>query len=386
MNRTCCCQHREPKLWFNEVKHPASFEIGRFAVPAFFLPFAIAFSFLVHRLYQWQTGSKQPVFIDHAGKSYPQEKEVPPDTENQLENEEPKPHSNLQRRLGGYISFHHRIWTLQPLYNPSSLFRANILISGLLEALLLLAAGAYLDRQVLRPCVFAAIGWIALLPQEHFGMRSVAISVGIIALALPCASMQATGGDKYASSNSAIVLLFLQLNRHIPADSSIRYPKFYELELWPLGMLLAFAMGHSLVNMAKDAARCSSSLAQTSSTFAKEIGAALPDIAWEIVRVVAFLSPMALFFVVSGFCSSCLGWNWVIAKEPATSPGIGGGSFIAGLLFLGVWCSRAVVLRRPKVERQLVVEILREEMVFGAESAAWTVVGTVGLWVCSWSR
>ena len=58
----------------------------------------------------------------------------------------------------------------------------------------------------------------------------------------------------------------------------------------------------------------------------------------ELSRIAMFQSPMGIFACVVSFCSSCMGWRWVITGLPATPSSFGGGGLFGGLLFLIFWC------------------------------------------------
>ena len=80
-----------------------------------------------------------------------------------------------------------------------------------------------------------------------------------------------------------------------------------------------------------------------------------PHIGWELLRILAFITPMAMFFCLVDFGCSCLPWLSVLLDDPAPPPSLDGVGLFGGYLFLVVWvmlrsreirCDRTVVRRR----------------------------------------
>jgi hypothetical protein len=104
-----------------------------------------------------------------------------------------------------------------------------------------------------------------------------------------------------------------------------------------------------------------------------------PHIGWELLRILACITPMAIFFCLVDFGCSCLPWLSVLFDEPAPPPSLDGVGLFGGYLFLVVWVIASYPgdemrpYRRPRATMWL-------ESWFCARAAGWSLAILLAVW------
>jgi len=380
MSSSAPCQSSEAQYWFNEVKHPA-LKLKGIAFPAYILPTFIPIVYLLSRpsLHHGRAGSATSA--NEAETNTLHQKGVKADAETHILSQQEE-HPRWKKWLRNTVRIYHHLWTFQALLvqqsNPYKLYSSFYCHA---EAIALVLTGCILERDTTRSRVAAATGWVVCLFQERIGYASIPTSVGMSALAAPCAwTLGQT--DNYWSPSSAILLLVLTADPYIAADSPIRTPKFLGGELWPLGILVLIALAKAAPHIVRQVTNLGDDIAGSPWRHAKDFATVVvPEIANGLARAILILSVLAMAFGFTGFCCSSLGWSWVIDGRPANAPAFGPAVAFGGMLFLVVW-SGMIVLHGDRLKgMRSSKELNRYAIVICADAVVSTIVCLTGLWV-----
>lgn len=380
MASDCCFEVAKPQHWFNEIKHPA-FQIASIAFPAYLLPFLVCTLLLAFKAHQRRSVPRDvsPHATRDAWRSQQKEKERLPDNENQIMKRDEQRHPRFHKALTHAVRLHNQMWSYDAVLGRGQRFPLGFVCS--LHVATLVLAGTVLDHNNPQPRLFAAIGWVALFLNESSGQVNSIISVGTVFSALPCVWMF---GDSHYSSISGLLLLAMASDPLIPADSPVRGPKFQGNELWPLAILAALALLKSAIALSQHVTATSndSPSSERLRSFAQEVMTKyIPEIANDLARACAFMVPLAVFFLFTSLCCSCLGWRPLLYGLPAQAPALVGGGTLGGMLFALAWLIQMVLeMDRRQAFNSPASAILFAEMATCAVAAGWTVMALTILW------
>lgn len=371
--------------WFNEARNPA-LHLRQHTIPAFSIPLTVSISFLLLKVYEKHFGlcalNKLIVGDDGGKERERKEKQLILDEENSIPDNrrQPQREPRLKKYVVLALQFYFYARTVRAFFNVGQAYKDHIMASSFAEAFVLLLSGTYIRRDLLLPCILAATGWL-LLPLKELIPISVIVS---IALALPCIVQVPGGNSMAAAEGSGVLLVVLGCDQYISHESWVRQARLLGNEAWPLIGQVCFSFSKIAVFTVLETiaeigeipivARCK--------TLAKRLLAVkLPELLCELLRIAAVLLPMALFFVVSSFCCSCLGWRstlfGLLAEPPSWKKGL-----LGGICYMTNLCVK--LLYRSNFPNRVTRDpwtTLCQELRFCCNTSAWTIVGLSGLWL-----
>ncbi|GAB1744304.1 hypothetical protein NU219Hw_g1452t1 [Hortaea werneckii] len=334
--------------WFNELKHPAISLGSSLTLPTFILPIAAAVLFLTLKIHKWHTTS-QPA-TEHDTLKVKQddfppsdEKIKAPDAENNVPHAEPPGRPLWKRLLHWFLASFHTYFTfaqgIGDINNEFTIYKGAPQWAAGIEVLTLLLAGFVLDTSKRAHCGMAALAWAAWASEKWLGAEnSLLRDLASVATAVHAALL--TGDmDDPGSSTSAVALVVLVLDAHMPTDSAIRGPAIIGRPLWPLGVVFFFLVIGGLVRLLRYAHRQDQAVGIVVRNYWKEASADLnaifsdrKAILYGVSVVFTFLVALGIAILGSGLLNTCLSWRWVIIGHPPSTPFKFGWAFGAGAL------------------------------------------------------
>lgn len=319
--------------WFNEFKHPAISLGTSLTIPAFVLPIAAAVLFITLKIHKQHTSrpatehvpsvkKDQPSSLDGKAKVSEAEHQVPP--------------AEQRRRiwkglLWGILRFWHGscsfLQCIADINNEHTIYKAFPQWAGGAEILALLLEGFVRDTSKRGHCGMAALAWAAWAGEKWLGAEnSLLRDLASVATAVHAALL--TGDmDDPGSSTSAVALVVLVLDAHIPTDSAIRGPAIIGRPLWPLGVMFFFLVMGGLVRLLRYAYRQDQAVRGVARSFLEEFSAELREILrdrkavlYGVSVVFEYVVALSIAFLVGGLLNTCLSWRWVILGHPPSSP------------------------------------------------------------------
>ncbi|KAI7369874.1 hypothetical protein KC328_g17877 [Hortaea werneckii] len=173
----------------------------------------------------------------------------------------------------------------------------------------------------------AALAWAAWAGEKWLGAEnSLLRDLASVATAVHAALL--TGDmDDPGSSTSAVALVVLVLDAHIPTDSAIRGPAIIGRPLWPLGVMVFFLVTGGLMRLLRYAHHQDQAVGVVVRNLGKEVSAELNTIfsdrkavLYGVSVVFTFLVALGIAILGGGLLNTCLGWQWVILGHSPSSP------------------------------------------------------------------
>jgi len=383
MEAVRCGLPHQMNYWFNEARNPA-LHLGEHTVPAFSIPFTVSFAFLLLKVYQKYFGLSafKEWAVEEGGKGREcKETQLILDEENSIPDDQGQPQRTprLKKYVALALQYYFYVRTVQAFFNVGQAYKDHITASSFAEAFVLLLSGTYIRRDLLVPCILAATGWLLLPLKDLIPIGAISS----IALALPCIVQGSGGYSMSAAEGSGVLLLVLGCDQYISRESWVREARVLGNEAWPLIGWVCFSFSKiAIYTVLETIAEISEIpiVARCKTVARRLLAVELLGLLCELLRSAAVLLPMAIFFVVSSFCCSCLGWRstlfGLLAEPPSWKSGIFGGfgymaSFCAKSLYQSNIPNRAT--RDPWTT-------LCQELRFCCNTSAWTIVGLSGLW------
>ncbi|KAI7170036.1 hypothetical protein KC316_g15718 [Hortaea werneckii] len=321
--------------WFNELKHPAISLGSSLVIPAFILPIAAAVLFItlkIHKRHTTPSAAKHGRNVEKDEFPPPDEKTKAPDAENNNVPHAESPGRPLWKRLLHWLlaSFHTYFTFVQgiaDINNEFTIYKGVPHWAAGIELVTLLLAGFVLDTSKRAHCGMAALAWAAWASEKWLGAEdSLLRDLASVATAVHAALL--TGDmDDPGSSTSAVALVVLVLDAHIPTDSRIRGPAIIGRPLWPLGVSFFFLGMGGLVRLLRYAHRQDQTIGVVVRKFGKEVSEDLNAIfsdrkavLYGVSVVFTFLVALGIAILVGGLLNTCLGWQWVILGRSPSSP------------------------------------------------------------------
>ncbi|KAI7535761.1 hypothetical protein KC331_g11860 [Hortaea werneckii] len=322
--------------WFNEFKHPAISLGTSLTIPAFVLPIAAAVLFITLKIHKRHTTSPAAEHGPNVQQKdefpTPAEKTKAPDAENNnVPCAEPPGRPLWKRLLHWFLASFHTYLTfvqgIADINNEFTIYKGAPLWAAGAEILTLLLAGFILDTSKRAHCGMAALAWAAWASEKWLGAEnSLLRDLASVATAVHAALL--TGDmDDPGSSTSAVALVVLVLDAHIPTDSAIRGPAIIGRPLWPLGVMVFFLVMGGLVRLLRYAYRQDQTVGVVVRNFGKDVSAGLNAIfsdrkavLYGVSVVFTFLVALGIAILVGGLLNTCLGWQWVILGHSPSRP------------------------------------------------------------------
>ncbi|KAI6895622.1 hypothetical protein KC318_g15209 [Hortaea werneckii] len=322
--------------WFNELKHPAISLGTSVTIPAFVLPIAAAGLFITLKIHKRHT---TPPAAEHGPNVHqkdefptPAEKTKAPDAENNNVPHAESPGRPLWKRLLHWLlaPFHTYFTFVQgiaDINNESTIYKDIPLWAAGIEILALLLAGFILDTSKRAHCGMAALAWAAWASEKWLEAdNSLLRDLASVATAVHAALL--TGDmDDPGSSTSAVALVVLVLDAHIPTDPTIRGPAIIGRSLWPLSVMFFFLVMGGLVRLLRYAYRQDQTVGtvvrRTWGNIFAELNAIFSDrkaVLYGVSVVFTFLVALGIAILVGGLLNTCLGWQWIILGRSPSTP------------------------------------------------------------------
>ncbi|KAI7535695.1 hypothetical protein KC331_g11893 [Hortaea werneckii] len=323
--------------WFNELKHPAISLGSSLVIPAFVLPIAAAVLFItlkIHKRHTTPPAAEHGPNVQHKDEVSPpsDEKTKAPDAENNHVPHAEPPGRPLWKRLLHWLlaSFHTYFTFVQgiaDINNEFTIYKALPQWAAGAEILTLLLAGFLLDTSKRAHCGMAALAWAAWASEKWLGAEnSLLRDLASIATATHAALLTGDMEDP-GSSTSAVALVVLVLDAHIPTDSTIRGPAIIGRPLWPLGVMFFFLVMGGMVRFLRHAYRKDQTVGavvrRTWGNIFAELNAIFSDrkaVLYGVSVVFTFLVALSIAILMGGLLNTCLGWQWIILGRSPSTP------------------------------------------------------------------
>ncbi|GAB1726260.1 hypothetical protein NU195Hw_g5345t1 [Hortaea werneckii] len=320
--------------WFNELKHPA-FSLGpSLVIPAFLLPIAVAVLFIVLKIRKRHTSQPAAEHVPKIAKDKspsPDEKTKSPDAENNIPSAVAPGRPLWKRLLHWILQFFHGAFTflqgLADINNEHTIYKALPLWAAGLEILSLVLAGFVLDTSKWAHCGMAAMAWASWAGEKWVGAQnSLLRDLASVATVVHAALLT---GDMYdpGSSTSAVALVVLVLDAHLPTDSTIRGPAIIGRQLWPLGVMFFFLVMGGVVRLLRYAygqdRAVGSVVREIRDDISSELDAIFSDrkaVLYGVSVVFEYVVALGIAFLVGGLLNTCLSWQWLILGFPPSTP------------------------------------------------------------------
>ena len=328
-----CYEVTTYQRWFNELKHPAISLGSSLTIPAFILPIAVAVLFVTLKIRKRHTApptAENGRNVEKDDVPSPDEKTQAADAENDVPHAEPA-RPLWKRFLHWFLASFHTYFTfvqgIADINNESTIYKGASLWAAGIEILTLLLAGFVLDTSKRAHCGMAALAWAAWasekwLRAENSLLRDLASVATAVHAALLTGDM-----DDPGSSTSAVALVVLVLDAHIPTESTIRAPAIIGRPLWPLGVMFFFLSIGGLARLLRYAHHQDQTVRAVVRSIRNDISSELPAIfsdrkavLYGVSVVFEYVVALGTATLVGGLLNTCLSWQWIILGLPPSTP------------------------------------------------------------------